>query len=74
MLYILGIDVNLLSIIALNRRGFLIYFENRKIRIIDKRIDKIVAYSYIKNDLYKLIKSRLDRAFMSRCEVRLDLA
>ena len=65
MLYILGINVNLLSIIVLYYRGFLIYFENKKIRIIDERIDKIVAYSYIKNSLYKLIKSYLDRVFIT---------
>ena len=65
MLYILGINVNLLSIIALNRRGFLIYFENKKVRIIDERIGKIVAHSYIKNDLYKLIKFYADRVFIT---------
>ena len=61
----LGINVNLLSIIALNCRGFLFYFENKKIKIIDERIDKIVAYSYIKDSLYKLTKSYLDRAFIT---------
>ena len=65
MLYMPDINVNLLSIIVLNYRGFLIYFENKKIRIIDERIDKIVAYDYIKNDLYKLIKSYVDRAFIT---------
>ena len=60
-----GINVNLLSIIALDRRDFLIYFENKKIRIIDKRTGKIVAYSYIKNGLYKLIKFYVDRAFIT---------
>ena len=61
----LGINVNLLSIIALDRRGFLIYFENKKIRIIDERTSKIVAYSHIKNGLYKLIKFHADRAFIT---------
>ena len=65
MLYILDIDVNLLSIIALNRRDFLIYFKNKKIRIIDERTSKIVAYNYIKNGLYKLIKFYVDRAFIT---------
>ena len=65
MLYILGINVNLLSIIVLNRRDFLIYFENKKIGIINERIDKIVVYNYIKNGLYKLIKFYLDRAFIT---------
>ena len=60
-----GIDVNLLSIIVLNRRDFLIYFENKKIGIINERIDKIVVYNYIKNGLYKLIKFYLDRAFIT---------
>ena len=60
-----GINVNLLSIIALDRRGFLIYFENKKIRIIDKRINKIVVYNHIKDGLYKLIKSYIDRAFIT---------
>ena len=60
-----GINVNLLSIIALNRRGFLIYFENKKIRIIDERTGKIVVYNHIKNSLYKLIKSYVDRAFIT---------
>ena len=61
----LDINVNLLSIIVLDYRGFLIYFENKKIRIIDKRISKIVAYSYIKDGLYKLIKFYVDRAFIT---------
>ena len=65
MLYIPGINVNLLSIIILNRRDFLIYFENKKIRIIDERTSKIIVYSYIKNDLYKLIKFYIDRAFIT---------
>ena len=65
MLYMLDINVNLLSIIALNYRGFLIYFENKKIRIIDERINKIVVYNYIKDGLYKLIKFYLDRAFIT---------
>ena len=60
-----GINVNLLSIIVLNYRGFLIYFENKKIRIIDERINKIVVYNYIKDGLYKLIKFYLDRAFIT---------
>ena len=61
----LGINVNLLSIIVLNYKGFLIYFENKKIRIINKRISKIVVYNYIKNGLYKLIKFYVDRAFIT---------
>ena len=61
----LDINVNLLSIIVLDYRDFLIYFENKKIRIIDKRTNKIIVYSYIKNGLYKLIKSYLDRAFIT---------
>ena len=61
----LDINVNLLSIIVLDYRGFLIYFENKKIRIIDKRINKIVVYGYIKDGLYKLIKSYADRAFIT---------
>ena len=65
MLYMLGINVNLLSIIALNYRDFLIYFKNKKIRIIDERTSKIVAYNYIKDGLYKLIKFYLDRAFIT---------
>ena len=65
MLYMLGINVNLLFIIVLNYRDFLIYFENKKIRIIDKKTSKIVVYSYIKNDLYKLIKFYIDRAFIT---------
>ena len=65
MLYMLGINVNLLSIIALDYRGFLIYFENKKVRIIDERTNKIITYNYIKNGLYKLIKSYVDRAFIT---------
>ena len=61
----LGINVNLLSIIVLNYRGFLIYFENKKIRIINERTNKIVAHSYIKNGLYKLIKFYVNRAFIT---------
>ena len=65
MLYMLDIDINLLFIIVLNRRDFLIYFGNKKIRIIDERISKIIVYSYIKDGLYKLIKFYVDRAFIT---------
>ena len=65
MLYIPGININLLSIIVLNYRGFLIYFENKKIRIINEKTSKIVVHNYIKDNLYKLIKSYVDRAFIT---------
>ena len=59
-----GININLLSIIVLNYRGFLIYFKNKKIKIIDERTNKIVVYNHIKDGLYKLIKFYINRAFI----------
>ncbi len=55
VLYISDIDVNLLFIMALNRRDFLVNFDNQKIQIINKRTNKIVVFKHAKNGLYELI-------------------
>ena len=64
VLYILEIDINLLSIIILNYYKFLINFNNQSIKIIDKRINKIVIYKRAQNSLYELIIYILNRALI----------
>ncbi len=66
VLYVSDIDINLLSIMTLNRRDFLVNFDNQKIQIIDKRTNKIVASKHAKNGLYELIDYQSKRAFTAR--------
>ena len=63
--YISNIEINLLFIIVFNKREFLIYFDNQMIRIINKKINNIVAFDYVKNNFYKLIDYNFDKTFIS---------
>ena len=63
--YVLNIKVNLLFIIAFNKREFLIYFDNQIIRIINKRTNNIVVLDHIKNGFYELINCNFDKTFIS---------
>ena len=65
VLYVPGMSVNLLSIIALDRRGFAEFFENQKIIITDQRTGTTVAHGCAVNGLYELTNSTSDRAFVS---------
>ena len=69
VLYISGMSVNLLSIIALDRRGFTVFFESQKIIITDQRTDTTVAHECAVNGLYELTNSTSDRAFVSDDEL-----
>ncbi len=66
VLYVPDIGVNLLSIMALDRRDFLVNFGNQEVQIIDKRTNEIVASGHAKNGLYELIDCQSERAFAAR--------
>ena len=59
------IKVNLLFIIAFDKREFLIYFDNQIIRIINKRINNVVVFDYVKDDLYELTNCNSDKTFIT---------
>ena len=63
--YVSNIEINLLFIIVFNKCEFLIYFDNQIIRIIDKKINNVVVFDYVKNDLYELINCNFDKIFIS---------
>ena len=50
----------------LNRREFLINFDNQNIKIIDKKINKIVVYKRVYENLYKLIMYISNKTFLSQ--------
>ena len=56
ILYIPGIGGNLLSIITLDKKGFIVLFSNSYIKVIKLAIGGIVIKGYIRNNLYQLIK------------------
>ena len=65
VLYVPGMSVNLLSIIALDRRGFTVFFGSQKVTITDQRTGTAVAHGCAANGLYELTNSTSDRAFVS---------
>ena len=65
VLYVPGMSVNLLSIIALDRRGFIVFFESQRVTITNQRTGSTIMYEYAINGLYKLTNSISDRAFVS---------
>ena len=69
VLYVSGMSVNLLSIIALDRRGFTVFFESQKITITNQRTDTAIAHKCVVNGLYELTNSISDRAFISDNEL-----
>ena len=62
--YILNIKINLLFIIAFNKRKFLIYFNNQIIRIINKKTNNVIAFNYIKNNFYELTDCNFNKTFI----------
>ena len=60
-----GISVNLLSIIALNRREYIVIFEDQLVKIVDKYINKTIARDHVLDGLYKLTNYKSDRAFIT---------
>ena len=65
VLYVSGINVNLLSIIALDRRGFLVTFGNQTVKVIDKRTNKVAALGRARNGLYELNDCTSNKAFVT---------
>ena len=41
------------------------YFDNQMIRIINKRINNVIALNYVKNGFYELIECNFDKTFIS---------
>lgn len=66
VLYVPGIGVNLLSIMALDRRGFLVNFGDQNVKIIDKRTAVTVALGQAVNGLYELTDCTSHRALVSQ--------
>ena len=66
VLYVPGISVNLLSIMALDRRGFHVTFGSQSVQIIDKQTNRTVASGRAKNGLYELNDSTSERVFVSQ--------
>ena len=65
MLYVSKISINLLSIIALDRRGFFITFKGKRVKIVNRATNAIVARGHVVDSLYELVDSNSDRAFSS---------
>ena len=68
VLYVPAMSVNLLSIIALNRRGFTVFFGAQRVEIADSLTGRTVARGRAADGLYELTESTSDRAFLSRAE------
>ena len=68
VLYVPAMSVNLLSIIALDRRGFTVFFGAQRVEIADSLTGRTVARGRAADGLYELTESTSDRAFLSRAE------
>ena len=68
VLYVPAMSVNLLSIIALDRRGFTVVFGAQRVEIADSLTGKTVARGRAEDGLYVLTSSTSDKAFLSRAE------
>ena len=66
VLYVPGMGGNLLSIIALDKKGFMVLFGDSCVKIIKSATGGIVAKGYARNGLYQLTESHSDAAFISR--------
>ena len=66
VLYVPGMGGNLLSIMALDKKGFMVLFGDSCVKIIKLATGGIVAKGYARNGLYQLTESQLDTAFISR--------
>ena len=65
VLYVPEMGVNLLSIMALDRRGFFVTFRGKRVEIVNRATDVIVVRGYAVDGLYELVDSNSDRAFSS---------
>ena len=65
VLYVPGMGCNLLSIIALDRKGFETRFKDRGVKIISTATNQVVATGGVYNGLYQLTESTSDRAFVT---------
>ena len=65
VLYVPEMSVNLLSIRALDRRGFTVFFGAQRVEIADSLTGEIVARGRAVDGLYELTNSSSDRAFVS---------
>ena len=65
VLYIPGIECNLLSIIALDRKGFETRFRDQGVKIISTTTNQVVARGGVCDGLYQLTESTSDKAFVT---------
>ena len=64
VLYVLGMGCNLLSIIALDRKGFEIRFRDQGVRIIDISTNEVVVKGGVWDGLYQLTELVLKKVFV----------
>lgn len=69
VLYVPKMSVNLLSIAALDRRGFFVHFGRKMVTIIDQQSNQVVANGHVVDGLYELSNCDSDRALTSACTV-----
>ena len=65
ILYVPGIGYNLLSIIALNRKGFEIQFRDQGVKIINTAIKGVVVREGVYNSLYQLKELTSNKVFLT---------
>ena len=65
VLYVPGMGCNLLSIVALDRKGFETRFKDQGVKIINTATKAVVARGGVCNGLYQLMESTSDRAFVT---------
>ena len=65
VLYVPGMGCNLLSIVALDRKGFETRFKDQGVKIINTATNAVVARGGVYNGLYQLMESTSDRAFVT---------
>ena len=66
VLYMPEISVNLLSIIALDRREYTVIFGGQSVKIVDKQINRTVARGHVSDGLYELTDCASNRAFVTQ--------
>ena len=65
VLYVPGMGCNLLSIVALDRKGFETRFRDQGVKIIKTSTNKVVARGQVCHGLYQLTESNSDKAFVA---------
>ncbi len=66
VLYVPKMSANLLSIMALDRKGYSVTFGGQRVEIVNQRSNQIVARGHAVKGLYELTDSESDRAFASQ--------